>query len=45
MSQGVWMPLEGGSDTDHKNTYYNIPSGTNFIIFDLRNMRIRAEKR
>ena len=45
ISHKTWMPLEGGSDQPHKDTYYGLPSGTNFIILDLRNMRIYTTKR
>lgn len=40
---GKWMDMEGGSYL--RGNYFKIPSGTNFIIFDLRNMRIWMEKR
>lgn len=41
---GAWMPLGGGSGLERGN-YYVFPAGTNFIVFDLRNMKIRIEKR
>lgn len=44
ISADVWTTMEGGSDA-HRNCYFNLPSGTNFIIFDLRNMRIKVSKR
>ncbi|MDQ0965291.1 hypothetical protein QFZ20_000694 [Flavobacterium sp. W4I14] len=43
--QGTVAPLSGGSTSAQRNSYYTIPSGTNVIVFDLRNMTILAEKR
>ena len=40
---GTWMNMEGGSHL--RGHYFNIPKGTNFIIFDIRNMKIWFEKR
>ena len=37
--------LWGGSDGETRNSYITIPSGTNFIVFDLRNMTILASSR
>lgn len=37
--------LHGGSDGETRNSYMGIPSGTTFIIFDLRNMTIYASAR
>lgn len=37
--------LHGGYDRETRNSYYKLPSGTNFIIFDLRNKTILAKKR
>lgn len=37
--------LHGGADGETRNSYYTIPSGTNFIIFDLRNGTITASKK
>ena len=37
--------LHGGADGETRNSYYTIPSGTNFILFDLRNGTITASKR
>ncbi|MBR1705789.1 MAG: hypothetical protein IJ721_03245 [Bacteroidales bacterium] len=42
VTAGEWTSIEGGSDGEHRNSYMSIPSGTNVIIFDLRNMRIKA---
>lgn len=36
--------LYGASDGETRNSYYKIPSGTNQIIFDLRNLTIKALK-
>ena len=43
VTMGKWMDMEGGSYL--RGNYFKIPSGTNFIIFDLRHMRIWMEKR
>lgn len=43
VTMGKWMDMEGGSHL--RGNYFKVPSGTNFIIFDLRNMRIWMEKR
>lgn len=43
MEVGKWMDMEGGSHL--RGNYFKIPSGTNFIILDLRNMQIKIEKR
>lgn len=42
---GTVSALSGGSTSAQRNSYYTIPSGTNVIVFDLRNMTILAEKR
>lgn len=39
-----WMKIEGGSGI-HRNCYLLLPSGTNFIILDLRNRRIKVSKK
>jgi len=43
--QGTVASLSGGSTSAQRNSYYTIPSGTNTLIFDLRNMTVLAEKR
>lgn len=40
---GKWMDMEGGSYL--RGNYFNIPNNTNFIIFDIRNMKIWFEQR
>jgi hypothetical protein len=37
--------LYGGYDKETRNSYYKIPAGTNFIVFDLRNKTILARKK
>lgn len=37
--------LNGGYDSETRNSYYKLPSGTNFIVFDLRNKTITASKK
>ena len=44
LNLGEWMPMSGGTDIQRGN-YFKCNKGTNFIVFDLRNMRIRFEKR
>lgn len=34
--------LHGAADGETRNSYYKIPSGTTFIVFDLRNKTIKA---
>lgn len=41
LALGTWMPMSGG--TDIRGNYFKCNKGTNFIVFDLRNMRIRFE--
>jgi len=36
--------LSGGFSSAQRNSYYTIPSGANFVVLDLRNMTILAEK-
>jgi len=36
--------LHGGYDRPTRNSYYKLPAGTNFIVFDLRNKTIIAKK-
>lgn len=38
-----WMTMEGGSYL--RGNYFKVPNGTNFIIFDIRNMKIWFEQR
>ncbi|MVN91739.1 SusE domain-containing protein [Mucilaginibacter aquatilis] len=45
LSVGTVAPLAGGNSSAQRNSYYTIPSGTNIIIFDLRNMTILADRR
>ena len=40
---GKWMDMEGGSYL--RGNYFNVPNNTNFIVFDIRNMKIWFEKR
>lgn len=42
---GQWTPIGGGSSRAQRNSYFNKLSGMNFIVFDFRNMRIKAESR
>ena len=42
---GQWTPMSGGSSSAQRNSYFNKVSGMNFIVFDFRNMRIKAESR
>jgi hypothetical protein len=37
--------LHGGYDSETRNSYYKLPSGTNFIVLDLRNKTIIAKKK
>ena len=37
--------LHGGFDSETRNSYYKLPAGTNFIVFDLRNKTILARKK
>jgi hypothetical protein len=37
--------LHGGYDGETRNSYYKLPAGTNFIVFDLRNKTILAKKK
>lgn len=37
--------LYGGYDKETRNSYYKLPAGTNFIVFDLRNKTILAKKK
>lgn len=43
--QGTVATLSGGSTSAQRNSYYTIPSGTNVLVLDLRNMTILSEKR
>jgi len=45
LTLGKIADLSGGFTRGQRNSYYTIPTGANFIIFDLRNMTIIAEKR
>lgn len=38
---GSWMQMSGG--TDIRGNYFKCNKGTNFIVFDLRNMRIKFD--
>lgn len=37
--------LNGGSDGETRNSYMGVPSGSNFIVFDLRNKTFYATKK
>ena len=43
VTAGVWIDMDGGPDL--RGNYFRIPSGTNFIVFDLRNMKVKFEVR
>ena len=45
LTLGKVAELSGGSSSAQRNSYYTIPVGTNFLVVDLRNMTILAEKR
>lgn len=45
LTWGTQADLSGGSSTAQRNSYYTIPTGTNFLMIDLRNMKILADKR
>lgn len=45
LTLGKEDPLSGGFSSAQRNSYYTIPSGANFVVLDLRNMTIIAEKR
>lgn len=42
---GKMSDMSGGFSGENRNSYITIPGGTNFLILDLRNMTILAEKR
>lgn len=42
---GKVSELSGGMSSAQRNSYYTIPAGANFLVFDLRNMTLLAEKR
>lgn len=50
---GTWQEFEhgsgpsneGGESIDTKGSYWQVPSGTNFIIFDMRNKLVKFEVR
>lgn len=42
---GKVADLHGDFSRGQRNSYYTIPTGTNFLVLDLRNMTILAEKR
>lgn len=43
LALGEWMPMSGG--TDIRGNYFKCNKGTNFIVFDLRHMKIKFENR
>lgn len=43
LSTGVAADLSEGSSTAQRNSYFKLPAGTNFIMIDLRNMKILAD--
>ncbi|WP_256009735.1 SusE domain-containing protein [Desertivirga xinjiangensis] len=45
LTLGKVNDLGGGFSGENRNSYITIPTGTNFLVFDLRNMTILAEKR
>jgi len=45
LTLGKLADLHGGFSRGQRNSYYTIPTGTNFLVLDLRNMTILAEKR
>ena len=45
LTLGKVNDLGGGFSGENRNSYITIPAGTNFLVFDLRNMTILAEKR
>lgn len=45
LTLGKVADLYGGYSRGQRNSYYTIPTGANFVVFDLRNMTIIAEKR
>lgn len=45
LTLGKQAELSGGFTSAQRNSYYTIPGGTNFLVIDLRNMTIVAEKR
>lgn len=42
---GKWNDIQGGASSTVRNTYLQFRSAVNFIIFDLRNMRVYPELR
>lgn len=44
LTLGTVANLSGGYTRGQRNSYYTIPSGANFVVLDLRNMTILAEK-
>lgn len=50
---GIWQEFEhgsgpsneGGESIDTKGSYWQVPSGTNFIIFDMRNKLVKFDVR
>lgn len=44
LTMGTVANLSGGFTRGQRNSYYTIPSGANFVVLDLRNMTILAEK-
>jgi len=45
LTLGKLADISGGFSGEHRNSYITIPAGTNFLVLDLRNMTIIAEKR
>ncbi len=45
LTLGTSAPLAGGSTSAQRNSYYTIPTGTNLLVIDLRNMTILADRR
>lgn len=44
LTLGKVADLSGGALSANRNSYYTIPAGANFVVLDLRNMTILAEK-
>ncbi|WP_207534414.1 SusE domain-containing protein [Desertivirga arenae] len=45
LNLGTEADLSGGFSSAQRNSYYTIPSGTNFLVLDLRKMKILADQR
>ena len=45
VTHGVEYTLYGGSTGDERNAYFKLPAGTNYIILDIRNKKMKAFQR